>query len=59
MYNLLVTAYLTWLGVRTELAGSLLWPAVGIHAILTVLLRRAWFKEERTQRTRRGNRQGL
>jgi hypothetical protein len=35
-YNLLVTAYLTYLGFGGSLVGILLWPAVGIHAVLTI-----------------------
>lgn len=48
-YDLLVTLYLLYLGIRGEWVGPLLWPAVVLHAILTVLLMRAWFKppEER------------
>ena len=35
-YNLLVTAYLVYLGFDGNLVGRLLWPAVGIHAVLTL-----------------------
>ena len=35
-YNLLVTAYLMYLGFDGNLVGSLLWPAVGVHAVLTL-----------------------
>lgn len=41
-YNLLATIYLTYLGIDGGLVGSLLWPAVVIHAVLTFLLARAW-----------------
>ena len=41
-YNLLATLYLTYLGIGGRLVGSLLWPAVVIHAVLTLLLARAW-----------------
>jgi len=41
-YNLLVTLYLAYLGIGSRLLGSLLWPAVVIHAVLTLLLARAW-----------------
>jgi|SRR6185295_5358571 len=44
-YGLLVTAYLSYLGIHGEWAGPLLWPAVVLHAVLTVLLARAWFGE--------------
>ena len=43
-YNALATAYLAGLAVRGEWAGPLLWPAVGLHALLTILLARMWFK---------------
>ncbi|MCI0362717.1 MAG: hypothetical protein L0219_02480 [Phycisphaerales bacterium] len=37
-YSALVTLYLSYLGVRGEWVGPLLWPAVALHAILTFLL---------------------
>ena len=37
-YSLLVTLYLLYLGVRGEWVGPLLWPAVALHAALTMLL---------------------
>lgn len=40
-YGALVTAYLAYLGIRGEWAGPLLWPAVIVHAVLTVALARA------------------
>ena len=43
-YDTLVTAYLLYLGVRGEWVGPLLWPAVAIHALLTLLLARLWLK---------------
>jgi hypothetical protein len=42
-YNLLATIYLAYLGIGGQWIGSLLWPAVAIHAVLTFLLARAWF----------------
>ncbi len=42
-YNLLVALYLLGLGIQGELVGKLLWPAFALHAVLTVLLARAWF----------------
>ena len=42
-YGLLVTLYLLYLGIRGEWVGPLLWPAVALHAVLTLLLARAWF----------------
>jgi hypothetical protein len=35
-YNVLATLYLLSLGVRGEWVGRLLWPAVVLHAVLTV-----------------------
>jgi hypothetical protein len=43
-YSTLATFYLTYLGVIGEWLGPLLWPAVVLHGILTVLLARAWFQ---------------
>jgi hypothetical protein len=37
-YNAAVTTYLAWLGFAGGLSGILLWPAVVLHTILTVLL---------------------
>ena len=48
-YNLLVTAYLTYLGFGGNLVGRLLWPAVGIHAVLTLGFAYAWFSDQRTK----------
>jgi hypothetical protein len=42
-YNLLVTLYLAYLGIGGQWVGSLLWPAVALHAVLTFLLARARF----------------
>jgi hypothetical protein len=44
-YNLLVTAYLVYLGFGGELVGVLLWPATAIHAVLTLLFAKAWFSD--------------
>jgi hypothetical protein len=41
----LATLYLAYLGLRREWVGSLLWPAVAVHALLTALLAPAWFHE--------------
>lgn len=39
-YGVLVTLYLAYLGLAAGLSGVLLWPAVALHAILTVLMSR-------------------
>ncbi len=45
-YSLLITLYFAYLGIGGEWVGSLLWPAVVVHAILTILLVRAWLKDQ-------------
>jgi hypothetical protein len=37
-YSVLATLYLLYLAIRSEWVGPLLWPAVGLHAVLTFLL---------------------
>ncbi|MBI4962408.1 MAG: hypothetical protein HY913_03960 [Desulfomonile tiedjei] len=46
-YSALATAYLAYVAIRGEWAGPLLWPAVVVHAVLTLLLARAWFRRQR------------
>ncbi|WP_431321349.1 hypothetical protein [Rhizobium sp. YTU87027] len=41
-YSALVTLYLAYLGLAHGLTGVLLWPTVVLHAVLSVLLARAW-----------------
>lgn len=41
-YSAVATVYLICLGVGGQWAGLLLWPAIVVHAILTVLLALAW-----------------
>ena len=41
-YNALGTGYFAWLAFGGQWAGPLLWPVVGLHAFLTLLLGRAW-----------------
>jgi hypothetical protein len=43
-YSVLATPYLFYLGIRGEWVGPLLWPAVAAHAVLTILLARAWYQ---------------
>jgi hypothetical protein len=50
-YNLLVTAYLTYLGFGDNLVGRLLWPAIVIHAVLTLLFAYVGFNNHRTKAT--------
>ncbi len=46
-YSLLAMIYLAYLGIRREWVGSLLWPAVAVHAALALPLARAWLKGQR------------
>ncbi len=41
-YNALATVYLLGLGLGGASIGILLWPAVGLHGILSLLLARQW-----------------
>jgi hypothetical protein len=41
-YSAVLTLYLAYLGFAGGLAGVLLWPAVALHVVLTILLARAW-----------------
>jgi hypothetical protein len=45
-YNLLVTTYLMYLGFGGTLVGILLWPAIAIHAVLTLLVSYVWFNDQ-------------
>ena len=47
-YNALVTLYLAHLGIGGLWVGILLWPAVATHAVLTLLLGRAWITNRQT-----------
>jgi hypothetical protein len=49
VYSLLATLYLGRLGIGGEWVGSLLWPAVAIHAGLTALLARAWLADRQAR----------
>jgi hypothetical protein len=49
-YSALVTLYLLFFAIRGEWVGPLLWPAVVLHAVLTLLLARAWFKPQEDRR---------
>ncbi len=41
-YSLLAAVYLSYLGIRGQWVGVLLWPAAALHAVLTLLLGRTW-----------------
>lgn len=42
-YVAVVALYLAYLGVAGGLTGVFLWPAVALHAVLTIVLVRDWF----------------
>ena len=46
-YSTVVTLYLADLGVAVGLTGVLLWPAVALHGVLSILLGRAWLASAR------------
>jgi hypothetical protein len=48
-YSILVTVYLACVGIAALFAGVLLWPAVGVHAVLTVLLARVAFAQRQAK----------
>jgi hypothetical protein len=50
IYNVLIALYLSYLGTGGHLGGVLLWPAIALHAMLALLLVRAW-REERMKAT--------
>jgi hypothetical protein len=47
-YSLFATVYLAYLGISGEWVGRLLWPAVVVHAILMIVLVRAWLRDQKT-----------
>ena len=51
-YSAAVTLYLAYIGFAGEWVGLLLWPAVVLHTVLTLLLARAWLKASRAPNTR-------
>ena len=46
IYSAAVGLYLACLGFAGGFAGAYLWPAVALHAVLSILLGRAWFGAE-------------
>jgi hypothetical protein len=47
-YNLFVALYLTYLGIGRQGTGPLLWPAVGLHALILIVLGRDWIMSLRS-----------
>lgn len=44
IYNLLVAAYLSYIGATSESVGIALWPGVALHSVLTLLCVRELFR---------------
>jgi hypothetical protein len=53
-YSVLATVYLGYLAIGGEWVGPLLWPAVVLHAALTILLAGAWRKAHKDNNTKTG-----
>jgi len=51
-YNLLVTAYLLYLGLAGQLVGILLWPVIALHALFTLLFAYAWSNDREPKQRR-------
>jgi hypothetical protein len=49
IYSALVTLYFSYLGFAGGFTGVLLWPAVALHVVLTILLGRAWLAAKARQ----------
>jgi hypothetical protein len=45
IYSTAVMLYLAYLGIAAGPPGVLLWPAVALHLLLSILLGRAWLSE--------------
>jgi hypothetical protein len=48
IYNLLITLYLAYVGIAGDLVGTLLWPAVALHAVLSAILVHARFFKQKS-----------
>jgi hypothetical protein len=48
-YSTAVALYLAYLGFAGGLTGVLLWPAVALHVVLSILLGRAWLATEESK----------
>jgi hypothetical protein len=54
-YSAAVTLFLGYVGIRGLWVGPLLWPAVALHAMLTVLLARSWMANRKPDKAQPGN----
>ncbi|GLR88031.1 hypothetical protein [Bradyrhizobium iriomotense] len=50
IYNVLAALYLLYVATGGQLIGILLWPAIVLHAIFSIVLGRAWLVERNLQR---------
>jgi hypothetical protein len=48
IYRMLVILYLGYVVLSGSFVGILLWAAVALHAVLTLLLGRIWFTPRKT-----------
>jgi len=53
VYNVLIAAYLLWLGVHHGRGGVLLWPVVVFHGVVALLLLWTWAEEAHTKPAQR------
>jgi hypothetical protein len=49
-YSAGVTVFLGYVGIRGHWVGPALWPVVGLHAVITILLGRAWLTSSKAGR---------
>ena len=50
-YSTLVALYFLYLGTAGDWVGPLLWPALALHVVLTLLLARSWLARRITDKT--------
>jgi hypothetical protein len=49
-YSVAVTLYLAYFGLAGRFTGVFLWPAVVLHAVLSIFLGRAWLTKDAMRR---------
>ncbi len=47
IYSALAMLYLAYLGIDGKFEGMLLWPAISVHFVLTILLAWAWLRDHK------------
>ena len=50
VYSVAVTLYLAYVGLAGGFTGVFLWPAVALHAVLSIFLGRAWLTKDAMKR---------